>query len=473
MSLDATLSPPTVARMKDTPRSSPPLRSPDTSHGPRKRVRVVLQSRLSSSRLPGKALLTLAGRPLVVLAAQRAANTGLDVVVATSVEPEDDALADALGTAGVAVFRGDLHNTLHRFVGATADLADDDLVVRLTGDNVGPDGAYVEELVARMRDAGQDYLRVTTETVYGLGAEVFTARLLRAADASAQAPYDREHVTPWIRRHTDDFTWVPPVSGAAGRVRCTVDTLLDFSIAARALSTVPDPVGATWREILGAWAAAGGAVPEPLPGSRPNSIGLGPWVTGGDLGIMEPSTASRVLEHAALAGASHVWVTDPESAARVGRALAHGLSERIGVVADLPAGAAPAADAAVWETLARLRVSALDAVVATSPSHLDESAEALLRHQKEGRVRVLGCAVRDEDELVAALDDSRIGLLEVPAALLSAVPSTVRDDRLVIVRCHEPAMAARTLGRPGVTAVVLAAESSDQVAAQEVALRSR
>ncbi|MFC6707906.1 cytidylyltransferase domain-containing protein [Flexivirga alba] len=291
------------------------------------RVRVVLQSRLSSSRLPGKALLTLAGRPLVVLAAQRAANTGLDVVVATSVEPEDDALAGALEAAGIAVFRGDLHNTLDRFVGATADLADDDLVVRLTGDNVGPDGTYVEELIRRMRDAGQDYVRVTTETIYGMGAEVFTARLLREANRSAQTAYDREHVTPWIRRHTDDFTWVPPAEGAAGRVRCTVDTLLDFSIAVRAMDAVPDLLSATWRELLDAWVVAGGAVAEPLP-----------WISSGRFGVMDPATASQVLEQAALAGATHVRVTDPESATRLGRALRHGLSERVGVIAELTPG---------------------------------------------------------------------------------------------------------------------------------------
>ena len=60
-------------------------------------VRVVIQSRLSSSRLPGKAMLTLAGMPAVVLAARRAGNTGLDVVVATSDQGDDDVLAAAHG----------------------------------------------------------------------------------------------------------------------------------------------------------------------------------------------------------------------------------------------------------------------------------------------------------------------------------------------------------------------------------------
>lgn len=424
------------------------------------RTRVILQSRLSSSRLPGKALLTLAGRPLVVLAAQRAANTGLDVVVATSVEREDDALAAALETAGIAVFRGDLHNTLDRFVGATADLADDDLVVRLTGDNVGPDGRYVEELIGHLRDAGQAYLRVTTETIYGMGAEVFTARLLREANRSAQTAYDREHVTPWIRRHTDDFTWVPPVSGAAGRVRCTVDTLLDFSIAARALGAVPDALSATWRELLDAWVVAGGAVPEPLP-----------WITTGPFGVLDPATASQVLEQAALAGATHVRVTDPESATRLGRSLRHGLSERVGVIAELPAGLPDGADAAVWGTLARLGSSAVEVIVAHSPVDLAESRESLLRHQKEGRVRLLGCGVLDESELAETLNDPSVGYLELPWELRESVPSVV-SDRLVAVRCPDLTAARDILRRPYAASVVLAAESVDQVTAQAAGLRA-
>lgn len=432
------------------------------------RVRVVLQSRLSSSRLPGKALLTLAGRPLVVLAAQRAANTGLDVLVATSVEREDDALAMALETAGVPVFRGDLHDTLHRFVAATADLDDDDLVVRLTGDNVGPDGAYVEELVDRMRRAGQDYLRVTTETVYGLGAEVCTARLLRAADRSTDSPYDREHVTPWIRRHTDDFTWVPPVSGAAGRVRCTIDTLLDFTIAARALQALADPLTANWRELLDAWVGADGAGPEPLPGT---SAGVpGPWISTGDFASMDAARMSRVLERAALSGATHLRVADPDGAVRVGRSLGHGLSERVGVIAAIPAGRARGTDAAVWEMLARLRVSSIDVAVAQSPMDLIDAGDELLRHQKEGRLRLIGCGAQNQDELTIAMNDPHIGYLEVPPGLLDAVAAGTRAIP-VAVRCSDMAAARRALGVPGVTAVVLAADSPEAIRAQEMALR--
>ncbi|NHA00771.1 hypothetical protein G5V59_14600 [Nocardioides sp. W3-2-3] len=96
-----------------------------------------------SSRLPGKALLSVAGRPMVVLAAQRAGNAGHPVLVATSDQPEDDVIAAACTAADVAVVRGPLDDPLARFVLAAEGLADDDVVVRLTADNVVPDGDVV------------------------------------------------------------------------------------------------------------------------------------------------------------------------------------------------------------------------------------------------------------------------------------------------------------------------------------------
>src|SRR6267378_5723685 len=97
---------------------------------------VVVQARMSSSRLPGKSLLPVGGHPVAVLCAKRAANKGHRVVVAISNDARDDPLARALDAAGVALVRGSLDDVLARFVEATRHLPKDALVVRLTADNV-------------------------------------------------------------------------------------------------------------------------------------------------------------------------------------------------------------------------------------------------------------------------------------------------------------------------------------------------
>src|SRR2546427_796896 len=119
---------------------------------------VVIQSRLASTRLPAKALLPLAGRPTVVLCAQRAANSGLPVVIATSDEPTDDAIAAESARAGIACLRGSHDDVLKRFADATQELPDDATIVRLTADNVFPNGAFVEALLGEFHRRRLTYL---------------------------------------------------------------------------------------------------------------------------------------------------------------------------------------------------------------------------------------------------------------------------------------------------------------------------
>lgn len=214
-------------------------------------TRVVIQSRLSSTRLPGKAMLDVAGMPLIELVARRASRGGHDVVLATSNEPYDERIARRVEAAGIRVVRGSLHDVLGRFGAASADLNPDDRVVRLTGDNPLVDGDLVDELLVAMDRSGHRYGRVDIEQVpEGLGAEAFTVADLRQACARAQTPYDREHVTPWLRRTLGELLFVP--EGAPTDLlahRTTVDTLADYVRVAALFDEVPDPVAAPWREL--------------------------------------------------------------------------------------------------------------------------------------------------------------------------------------------------------------------------------
>lgn len=409
-------------------------------------TRIVIQSRLSSTRMPAKAMLTLAGRAAVVLCAQRASSTGIDVVVATSEETDDDAIATTVTAAGYRVFRGSLHDPLARFVGATADLDDDDLVVRLTADNVVPDGVLVEDVIDRMRAAGESYVRVSTDGPYGLGVEVFAAGLLRRAWRESVATYDREHVTPWIRRHTGDLTVAPEVDEVTARVRCTIDTLQDYIIAADAVGRVADPVRTTWRDLLAAWVAAGGARAAALPGTRDNALGQGPWLLGTvQIGIPygaaniggqpDLAMAARMLNQAAALGVTHVDTARAygDSELRIGRSLAHGLSERLGVVTkvrpldEVPVDAPPgwvdaAVVASVQESLHALRSNAVSALLLHRWGDWVKSggaaARTLVRLRDEGLASVVGVSIGARDELVAALADDRVGYVQMPVNLV-------------------------------------------------------
>ena len=157
------------------------------------RALVLLQSRLSSSRLPGKALLPIRDYPMVVLAAKRAANTGFNVRVLTSTDGSDDAICEALEKYEIGYFRGSLNNVLKRFNDALVDYSDSTKVFRLTADNVLPDGTMLDEMESVFDSSSSDILScdsVKSCMPYGLAAELTTVGWIRRAYKSAQDAYD-------------------------------------------------------------------------------------------------------------------------------------------------------------------------------------------------------------------------------------------------------------------------------------------
>lgn len=166
------------------------------------RTLAFIQARMSSTRLPGKVLQDLAGRPLLLYMVQRVRRARLldDVVVLTSTDASDDPIVAAMAPAGVPLYRGDLHDVLQRFAAAAAACQADE-VVRLTGDCPLIDPALIDAVIAARRAAGADYATNTAPPSFpdGLDVECFTRATLDRAARLAVRPSEREHVTPWMR----------------------------------------------------------------------------------------------------------------------------------------------------------------------------------------------------------------------------------------------------------------------------------
>lgn len=195
-------------------------------------LRAIVQARMGSTRLPGKSLKPLAGKPVLLRVIERTALAiGQDnIVVATTRLRIDDPLCDFAERQGAAIFRGDETDVLARFA-AAARATDADPVVRITADDPLKDASEIRRAVATLRDGGFDYVSNTIEPTLplGLDVEVFTRAALERADAEATDAYEREHVTPFIWRRPDRFrlqnlTRAPDLS----RYRWTLDTEADF-----------------------------------------------------------------------------------------------------------------------------------------------------------------------------------------------------------------------------------------------------
>lgn len=202
------------------------------------RVGIVTQARTNSTRLPGKVLIPVGGRTLLDHHLDRLATSGLPVLVATTGEPADDAIADLARRRGMGHHRGSEQDVLARFHGC-AEEHGLDVVVRVTSDCPLIDGRVVAEAVdAYLReDDPALYLSNVVHRTFprGFDFEVFGAALLADAHRHAVAPAEREHVTPYLRAaapdrvRTSDWTW--PVDRSGYRV--TLDTVEDLRLIER------------------------------------------------------------------------------------------------------------------------------------------------------------------------------------------------------------------------------------------------
>jgi spore coat polysaccharide biosynthesis protein SpsF len=416
--------------------------------------RIVIQARLSSSRLPAKSLLPVTGIPVAALCALRAANHGGEVVVATSSDPSDDVLATKLAEYSIDVVRGPLHNVLARFVLATADLAACDVVVRLTADNVVPDGEFIDTLVREFRSANADYLGTHFPfdgLPYGVSAEVFTARVLRDAAEATRTTEEREHVTLWIRSHGISKYATRSMFALGKRydhLRCTIDSLEDYVRVAKLFDTMNgDPIKIPWRTLIEAFALVPGTPQFRIPcraGPRGLSCGvlsLGTAQFGIPYGVTnktgQPShdEATRMIRAAVDHGVTFIDTARAYGAAesRIAAALVPGymgratVGTKLDTLSSLVEGASDAnvtgaVDASVLRSCRELRTQHLDVLLLHRWAHRRQFSEAvwrrLLELQEGGVIGALGASVYSPVEAIEALRDKQILHLQLPYNLL-------------------------------------------------------
>lgn len=163
---------------------------------------VIVQARMGSTRLPGKVMLDLGGRPMIDLLLERLARAELvdEVVVATTTDRSDDGLVSHLSALGYSVHRGSPTDVLDRYHQA-ARAASADVVVRVTGDCPLIDPQLVDSVIRTFNNAGVDYASNVGPPTFpdGLDTEVFSFAALERAAREATAGFDREHVTPYLR----------------------------------------------------------------------------------------------------------------------------------------------------------------------------------------------------------------------------------------------------------------------------------
>jgi len=224
----------------------------------------IIQARMGSSRLPGKVLANIVGRPMIwhIVQRLRVATGGTGVAVATSDQPADDLLAQYCDEEQIPVFRGSESDVLDRFH-AAAIYFDADPALRVSGDCPCVDPGTVASLLRFYTEGGYDYAGVAAGAgadrltggrfPKGLDAECFSMATLHDTWLHATEPTDREHVTPYMWRVPGRYR-----QGSLGSVtdhfsmRLTVDHAEDLEMIRRIYAALYDPERAfTLADVVG------------------------------------------------------------------------------------------------------------------------------------------------------------------------------------------------------------------------------
>lgn len=198
-------------------------------------ILAIVQARMGSSRLFGKAMKKIGPQPLIGYMLDRLSHCqNIDkTILATSDRAENDSLADYVASLGYDVFRGSEDDVLERFTLAARPYQPD-AVVRLTGDCVLIDADVVDAMIELYKKSSADYAWVDSSYAEGLDAEILSFAALEAAHAKATLASEREHMTQFIHKHPEQFLRVPlknKLNDSAYRV--VVDDPEDFEVASR------------------------------------------------------------------------------------------------------------------------------------------------------------------------------------------------------------------------------------------------
>lgn len=224
----------------------------------KERVIAIIQARMSSTRLPGKVLLDLGGRPVLERMIERVkqAKNVTETVVATTTEASDDAIVELCKKLDTPVFRGSLPDVLDRYYQCALKYKAD-YVVRLTGDCPLIDPELIDDVIYGLFDPPEDFSCNRLPPPFGrtfpigLDVEACTFQALENAWKNATEKHHREHVMPYLYETPGKFMVIQLQNDEDyGTMRWTLDTLQDLELLSEVIKRLGGRNDFSWEEVL-------------------------------------------------------------------------------------------------------------------------------------------------------------------------------------------------------------------------------
>lgn len=216
---------------------------------------VIIQARTGSTRLPGKVLKDLCGKPVLWHVVNRLKHSRYisDIIIATTVFPEDDQIERFCIENDIKFHRGSAENVLSRYYEAAKKFSAE-TIIRITSDCPVIDPVLLDNMIEEFNSVKPDYLSNSLERTFprGLDAEIFSFNVLEKTFHEAVKPYELEHVTPYIYQHPELFKLRNYSSGGDYSFhRWTLDTEEDYALLTEIYNSLyPVKELFLWKDIL-------------------------------------------------------------------------------------------------------------------------------------------------------------------------------------------------------------------------------
>lgn len=215
-----------------------------------------IEARMESTRLPGKTLAPVLGRPMLGLMIERLqrAKTVNEVVIATTDRPADDAIEELARKIGVGCYRGSSEDVLDRVL-KTAQAFKADVIAETCGDCPLIDPGIVDQVISKYQQGYYDYVSIHLPRTFPIGMEVkvFPTRLLAEVAAITHDPADHEHVSLYIYNHPERYRLgnLEAPDEMRSNVRLTVDMQPDLELVRTIYERLyPDNPAFTLRDVI-------------------------------------------------------------------------------------------------------------------------------------------------------------------------------------------------------------------------------
>lgn len=194
-----------------------------------KKVKIIMQARMGSERLPGKVLIKIQGKSLLghIISRMKKSNLKSDIIVATSTDEKDNLIEKECKNYGINVFRGSNLDVLDRFYNAAIKF-NADHILRICCDNPFADYMLTDKAIEFYLKNNYDYVS-TKGFPIGINVEIFSLKELQKAYEYGMKSYQREHVTPYIIENSSKAYYYSDIDYS--QYRMTVDTKEDLLFA--------------------------------------------------------------------------------------------------------------------------------------------------------------------------------------------------------------------------------------------------